>query len=111
MTRGGEWKVAGNITELLSYLAPSPPPKTGPHRYVFVLLVSKGGNDLTVGSTELKLPKERAHWGYGKVGKGVREWAKDNNLVVVGKFAEKSTCSMAKSDERMHGGFKEIIRL
>lgn len=62
--------------ELESYLPPGPPPKTGPHRYVFVLLQ---GNSSTPQS-----PKDREHWGYGKVRHGVRDWAKENNLTVVG---------------------------
>ncbi|KAI9873497.1 MAG: hypothetical protein M1830_000343 [Pleopsidium flavum] len=63
--------------ELISYLAPSPPPKTGKHRYVFVLLAGPEGK-------ELKKPEERPHWGYGKVRHGVRDWAQENGLVIVG---------------------------
>ena len=66
--------------ELMSYLAPSPPPKTGKHRYVFVLLAGPEG-------AKLKKPEERPHWGYGKVRHGVRNWAEENGLVAVG------TCS------------------
>lgn len=33
---------------------------------------------------EPKKPKERPHWGYGTVGKGMRDWAKDNGLTPVG---------------------------
>lgn len=62
--------------ELMSYYPPAPPPKTGKHRYVFVLLEGD--------STELEAPKERPHWGYGKVRHGVEDWAKDNKLKVVG---------------------------
>ena len=71
-----------NITELVPYLPPSPPPKTGSHRYVFVLLASSEESE----SSELRKPKERPHWGYGKVGRGVRDWAEDNGLVAVGKL-------------------------
>jgi phosphatidylethanolamine-binding protein (PEBP) family uncharacterized protein len=66
-------------TEILSYLAPSPPPKTGKHRYVFVLLEGEGG-------AELSKPDEREHWGYGKIGRGVKEWAHENHLKVVGEY-------------------------
>ncbi|KAL8891720.1 MAG: hypothetical protein Q9215_001258 [Flavoplaca cf. flavocitrina] len=71
-------------TELMSYYPPAPPPKTGYHRYVFVLLVPKANTE-SVGdaTTGLKKPKERPHWGYGKVGKGVRDWADDNGLTPV----------------------------
>ncbi|KAI4118612.1 MAG: hypothetical protein LQ345_001365 [Seirophora villosa] len=67
-----------NVKELMPYYAPAPPPKTGYHRYVFVLLASNSDDD------EPKKPKERPHWGYGTVGKGVRDWAKDNGLTPVG---------------------------
>ena len=62
--------------ELVEYLPPSPPPKTGKHRYVFVLLEGK--------TNHLRTPKERPHWGYGKVRHGVRDWAEENQLEVVG---------------------------
>ena len=63
--------------ELVEYLPPGPPPKTGKHRYVFVLLEGPHGQ-------ELSSPKDRKHWGYGKVRHGVRDWAKENGLEVVG---------------------------
>jgi phosphatidylethanolamine-binding protein (PEBP) family uncharacterized protein len=69
--------------EIMKYLPPSPPPKTGAHRYVFVLLEGDSSN--------LKAPDDRKHWGYGKVRHGVRDWAEENNLKVVGAnffFAE-----------------------
>lgn len=62
--------------ELMSYYPPAPPAKTGKHRYVFVLLESESKN--------VEAPKERPHWGYGKVRHGVKDWAKDNDLTVVG---------------------------
>lgn len=65
--------------ELVEYKPPGPPPKTGAHRYVFVLL--EGDGDTTA---DLKPPKERMHWGYGKVRHGVRDWAEENGLTVVG---------------------------
>ena len=70
------------IQELVPYFPPTPPPKTGYHRYVFVLLAPKA-NDEPQG--HLKKPKDRPHWGYGKVGAGVREWAEENHLVAIGK--------------------------
>ena len=63
--------------QLIGYLAPAPPKGTGKHRYVFVVLVGEGNKDLTT-------PKERSHWGYGKRGKGVRDWAKENEMTVLG---------------------------
>ncbi|KPI43557.1 Carboxypeptidase Y inhibitor [Cyphellophora attinorum] len=70
--------------ELKGYKPPGPPPKTGPHRYVFVLL--EGDKDAAASE-----PKDRQHWGYGKPRHGVRDWAKENNLNIVGAnffFAE-----------------------
>ena len=72
---------AGGITELMSYFPPTPPPKTGYHRYVFVVLRSKVRND----EMQLTKPKDRPHWGYGKIGAGVREWAEENSLLIVGE--------------------------
>ncbi|MCJ1351863.1 MAG: hypothetical protein MMC33_001847 [Icmadophila ericetorum] len=68
-------------SELISYMPPGPPPKTGYHRYVFVLLAPVEGEEPP---KELSKPKERAHWGYGEKGRGVRNWAGDNGLVPVG---------------------------
>lgn len=62
--------------ELVEYLPPSPPPKTGKHRYVFVLLEGK--------TKHLAAPKARPHWGYGKIRHGVRDWAEEHDLEVVG---------------------------
>lgn len=62
--------------EVESYFPPSPPKKTGPHRYVFVLLEGD--------VTDLVPPKERPHWGYGKERHGVRDWAAENDLTIVG---------------------------
>jgi phosphatidylethanolamine-binding protein len=62
--------------ELKGYKPPGPPPKTGAHRYVFVLL--EGDN------ADIKPPNARQHWGYGKERKGVKKWAAENNLTVVG---------------------------
>lgn len=70
------------IEEIVPYLPPTPPPKTGYHRYVFVLLAPTTENGI---QAELSKPKDRPHWGYGKVGAGVREWADENGLVAVGR--------------------------
>jgi len=55
---------------------PGPPPKTGFHRYVFVLL---GGDN-----TNLTAPDKRKNWGTGKERHGVRKWAEEQGLVVLG---------------------------
>lgn len=64
---------------LKSYLAPKPPKGTGYHRYVFVLL--QGDEE---DSGKIEAPKKRKHWGYHKKRHGVRDWAEDNGLKVVG---------------------------
>ncbi|KAL8819029.1 MAG: hypothetical protein Q9223_002452 [Gallowayella weberi] len=74
----------GKPSELMSYYPPAPPPKTGYHRYVFVFLASKADMNDVRAAAGLKKPKERPHWGYGKIGKGVRDWAADNDLIAVG---------------------------
>ncbi|MCJ1337634.1 hypothetical protein MMC09_002917 [Bachmanniomyces sp. S44760] len=68
-----------NLEVLVEYLPPSPPPKTAFHRYVFVLLAPASSEN-----SQLRKPNERPHWGYGKVGKGVRQWSEDNDQIVVG---------------------------
>lgn len=89
MTLDGE--ESEKVKDLVEYMQPAPPPKTGKHRYVFVLLEpdddGKEGSAIAmgVGKEGIKKPKERAHFGYGKVGKGVMDWAKDNGLKPVGK--------------------------
>ena len=70
------------IEEIMPYLPPTPPPKTGYHRYVFILLAPETEEDI---QRELTKPKDRPHWGYGKIGAGVGEWAAENGLVAVGK--------------------------
>lgn len=75
---------SGKPTELMSYYPPAPPPKTGYHRYVFVLLAPKADSTDVRDAAGLKKPKERPHWGYGKIGKGVRDWAEDNGMAPVG---------------------------
>ncbi|PGH11817.1 hypothetical protein AJ80_06975 [Polytolypa hystricis UAMH7299] len=65
---------------LKKYLPPSPPPGTGLHRYVFVLLRGETGAD----RKDVSAPKKRRHWGYGEERRGVRDWAAEYGLVVVG---------------------------
>ncbi|TVY59140.1 Carboxypeptidase Y inhibitor, partial [Lachnellula cervina] len=64
------------VEDLVKYKAPGPPAGTGYHRYVFILL--EGSN------TNLTIPDTRQHWGTGKEGHGIRDWAKREGLVVVG---------------------------
>lgn len=83
---GAQIDRASHPTDLMPYLPPTPPPKTGFHRYIFVLLASEAETNSTVGQSKLTKPVDRVHWGYGKVGKGVRTWAEENKLNVLGRF-------------------------
>lgn len=58
--------------ELLSYQGPAPPPKTGKHRYVFLLF----RQDPSV--SKFETPKDRPNWGTGTPSSGVRDWIKRN---------------------------------
>lgn len=64
--------------EFFQYKPPGPPPTTGPHRYVFVLLAGNATD-----AAKVKAPRDRQHWGYGEVRHGVRKWAGENNLTVI----------------------------
>jgi phosphatidylethanolamine-binding protein (PEBP) family uncharacterized protein len=68
--------------EVMEWKPPGPPPMTGKHRYVFLVWRPRNGTTLPL---NLSKPKERKHWGYGKEGGGVAQWAKENGLVPVGK--------------------------
>lgn len=80
MTATGE---KGDAEEVVEYKAPAPPEGTGLHRYVFVVLVPRNG---TSERLHLSKPEERRHWGFEGERSGVREWADENGLVVIGKF-------------------------
>lgn len=66
--------------DVVEYKPPGPPPKTGKHRYVFLVFAPKNG---TTEPLHLSQPKDRQHWGTGEEGGGVRHWAKENELVPV----------------------------
>lgn len=55
---------------------PGPPQKTGLHRYIFVLLAGDNKN--------ITAPGDRKNWGTGKARNGVRQWAEEQGLVVLG---------------------------
>ena len=75
-------EISSTLPEIMSYFAPAPPPKTGYHRYIFVLLAPRDSQNNGKG---LQKPADRPHWGYGEEGAGVREWADDNGLEAVGE--------------------------
>lgn len=70
------------LQDIMPWKAPGPPPKTGKHRYVFLLFAPANG---TTDSLNLTKPEDRQHWGTGKERHGVRDWAIDNGLTPVGK--------------------------
>lgn len=70
--------------DVMPYKPPSPPPKTGKHRYVFLVFTPKNG---TTEPLHFSKPEDRQHWGTGEEGGGVRIWAAKNGLVpVAGNF-------------------------
>lgn len=74
--------MSGNLERIISWKPPGPPPKTGKHRYVFLLFAPANG---TTDPLDLTKPEDRRHWGTGKKRHGVRDWALDNGLAPVGK--------------------------
>jgi phosphatidylethanolamine-binding protein (PEBP) family uncharacterized protein len=66
--------------DVVEYKPPGPPPKTGKHRYVFLVFAPKNG---TTEPLELSKPSDRQHWGTGEERGGVRDWADKNGLVPV----------------------------
>ncbi|KAI7474855.1 dynamin-1 [Hortaea werneckii] len=75
VTKQPHWK------DVMPYKPPGPPPKTGKHRYVFVVLAPANG---TMEALSLIKPADRQHWGYEKADLGLREWADEMGLEVVG---------------------------
>lgn len=69
-----------NLDDVVAYKPPGPPPKTGKHRYVFLVFAPRNG---TTEPLHLSKPKDRQHWGMGEEGGGVRDWAEENGLVPV----------------------------
>jgi phosphatidylethanolamine-binding protein (PEBP) family uncharacterized protein len=65
--------------DVIEYKPPGPPPKTGKHRYVFLVFAPKNG---TTEPLHLSKPEDRQHWGGENEG-GVSDWAKVNELVPV----------------------------
>ncbi|KAG7904896.1 hypothetical protein KL905_002931 [Ogataea polymorpha] len=62
-----------NGEDLIPYMGPAPPPKTGKHRYVFLLYKQKPG-------VEPEAPADRPCWGTGVPGWGAEEWSQKNEL-------------------------------
>ncbi|KAK8034510.1 carboxypeptidase Y inhibitor [Apiospora rasikravindrae] len=66
-----------DLQDIIPYKPPGPPPKTGKHRYVFLAFAPANG---TTEPIHVSKPEDRQHWGTGKEGHGVRDWAKANGL-------------------------------
>ncbi|KAF2442606.1 PEBP-like protein [Karstenula rhodostoma CBS 690.94] len=66
--------------DVIEYKPPGPPEKTGKHRYVFLVFAPRNG---TTEPLHVSKPKDRQHWGTGEEGGGVRDWARENELVPV----------------------------
>ncbi|KAH6867575.1 carboxypeptidase Y inhibitor [Thelonectria olida] len=69
-----------HLQDIIKYKPPGPPPKTGKHRYVFLVFVLANG---TTDKLHLTKPEGRKHWGSDHTGHGVREWAHENGLIPV----------------------------
>jgi len=68
------------LREVMPYKPPGPPPKTGKHRYVFLVFAPRNG---TSEKLFLSKPGDRQHWGMDGERVGVRQWAEKNGLVPV----------------------------
>lgn len=76
---------AKKLKEIMPWKPPGPPPKTGKHRYVFLVFAPANG---TTKKLQLSKPSDRQHWGTGKERHGVRDWAEDNGLAPVGTWCD-----------------------
>jgi hypothetical protein len=74
---------SGDSLPIVEYTPPAPPEGSGKHRYVFLVYMAKASTDKEL---SLTTPDERKNWGYGKKRQGVRQWAKENGLIPVGKL-------------------------
>lgn len=97
--------------ELVKYMGPAPPEKTGKHRYVFLLYRNprSGG--------KLEGPSHRKRWGNDEPRTGVRQWAEKHGLELVGmclpdlkKFSEMFTNTGNRSQFLLCPGLEAINR-
>lgn len=75
-------QLSKGLSDVMPFKPPGPPPKTGKHRYVFVALVPRNG---TTESLHLSKPGDRQHWGYEHERDGLKMWAEEMGLQVIGK--------------------------
>lgn len=68
----------------IPYMGPGPPPKTGKHRYVFVLLREPAAGPKYLSASAFQGgDNDRPCWGTGIPGAGLKDFAKKNGLVPV----------------------------
>lgn len=79
---------ANSPKDVMPYKPPGPPPKTWKHRYVFVALAPR---NLTTKALDLKKPDDRQHWGFDNERDGLRKWADEMELEVVGEQPRNDT--------------------
>jgi len=70
----------GTFKEITEYAGPAPPEKSGPHRYLLLLLQGGEGNKGVSGPSK----DDRKKWGDSEQRTGVAKWAKDNGLTPIG---------------------------
>lgn len=70
-------------SQIVDYMGPAPPPKTGKHRYVFLLYKSGNGD-------HIEGPSDRKRWGNDESREGVRKWAKKYDLELIGMYNRSS---------------------
>jgi len=90
---------ASKVEDVMPYKPPGPPPKTGKHRYVFAALAPLNG---TTEALHLVKPVDRQHWGYEGERVGLRKWAEEMGLGVVGECSSLSCVSSYGSDELIY---------
>lgn len=74
--------------EIVEYMGPAPPEKTGKHRYVFLLYRNPSGGK------RLEGPSDRKKWGYSEQRTGVKHWAQGYGLELVGMCSIGFVCSL-----------------
>jgi len=86
LIRPGSATLMMGLDDIMPYKPPGPPKDTGKHRYVIVVLAPENGTSKKLHPSK---PSGRQHWGYetdgGETTRGVRDWAKENGLVPIGK--------------------------
>lgn len=101
LTSSGAVHNVQHFDEIVPYKPPGPPPKTGKHRYVFAALAPANG---TTEKLHQSKPGGRQHWGYSGERQGLRDWAEENGLEVVGAsfHSLNSSLSLTSLRRKLH---------